>query len=77
MASFVRQIEDRQVLVDLWFSMPVVSNHANYDPIWCESKGLVDTGANVSGVSIPATLNTIDSVNERGTISPFRLHKKQ
>ena len=71
MATFYNRIAIRQIIVSVWLSMPVVQESPDSKPDWIHLRGLVDTGATVSGVSEPSTLRLLDSAKNRGTLPPI------
>lgn len=68
MASLIMGInDDRQIIVSVWLSIPVIQPFNN---VWIPSRALIDTGANISGVSTTATDALLYTATSRGlTIS--------
>jgi len=71
-ASFIDKVVNGQILVDVYLSMPVRPTHPDDQTDWIRRKALVDTGASVSGVSEPLTIELMVSGRKRGQIAPFR-----
>ena len=69
MASLIGGVENKQIIIQIWLSIPVVGSGLNN--VWLPSRALIDTGANMSGVSSSATTSLMYSVTSRGLAIPF------
>lgn len=71
MASLIGDITNRQIIVEVWLSIPIFPAEGAPDNEWIPIKALIDTGATASAVSSKATLTLLDTIAERRPATSF------